>query len=147
MLMTAGDKNRGTCQVTGLTHERILVTQGMKVLVVADQPRARQSLKALLSTWPMAQTIWEATNGKEALAFVQESPPDLVLMDSHMPEMDGLEATRRIKAKWPEVKIILLSVHAEYMAVALDAGADAFVCKCEPPEVLLTALEQVVKDK
>ena len=123
------------------------MTQGVRVLVVDDQPRARQSLKALLGTWPIIKTIREAINGKEALALVEESPPDLILMDIHMPKMDGLEATRRIKAKWPQVKIIVLSVHTEHTAEALAAGADAFVCKCEPPESLLKALEQAVKDR
>jgi len=123
------------------------MTQGVRVLVVDDQPRARQSLKALLGTWPIIKTIREAINGQEALALVEESPPDLVLMDIRMPKMDGLEATRRIKAKWPQVKIIVLSVYTEHTAEALAAGADAFVCKCEPPESLLKALEQAVKDR
>ena len=122
------------------------MTQGVRVLVVDDQPRARQSLKALLATWPIIETIREAANGKEALALVEESPPDLALIDIRMPEMDGLEATRRIKAKWPQVKIIVLSVYTEHAAEALAAGADAFVCKCEPPEALLNALEQAVKE-
>jgi two-component system NarL family response regulator len=134
------------------------MVQGVRVLVVDDQRRARQSLKALLATWPRVETVQEATNGQEALARVQESPPDLILMDlrraktSALPKggdasVDGLEATRRIKAKWPQVKIIVLSLHAEHAAEALAAGADAFVCKCEPPEALLKALEQVVKDR
>jgi CheY-like chemotaxis protein len=127
--------------------ERILMAQGVRVLIVDDQPRARQSLKALLATWPIIQTIREAANGKEALALVEESLPDLVLMDIRMPKMDGLEATRRIKAKWPQVKIIVLSVYTEHTTEALAAGADAFVCKCEPPEALLKALEQAVKEK
>ena len=150
MLMVAGDtQSWGGTLGAGhhLTHERILVTQGVRVLIVDDQPRARQSLKALLGTWSIVKTIREAANGKEALALVEESPPDLALMDIRMPEMDGLEATRRIKAKWPQVKIIVLSVYAEHEAEALSAGADAFVCKCEPPEALLKALEQAIKDK
>ena len=129
-----------------LILERVLVTKGLRVLVVDDQPRARQSLKALLATWPIIGTIREAASGKEALTLVEESPPDLALIDIRMPEMDGLEATRRIKAKWRPVKIIVLSVYTERAAEALAAGADAFVCKCEPPEVLLDALEQAVKE-
>jgi len=132
------------------------MVQGVRVLVVDDQRRARQSLKALLATWPRVETVQEATNGQAALALVQESPPDLILMDlrraktSALPKrgdasVDGLEATRRIKAKWPQVKIIALSVHTELAAEALAAGADVFVCKCEPPEALLKALEQAVK--
>jgi two-component system NarL family response regulator len=134
------------------------MVQGVRVLVVDDQRRARQSLKALLATWPMVETVQEAANAQEALALVQESPPDLILMDlrraktSALPKggdasVDGLEATRRIRAKWPQVKIIVLSVHTERAAEALAAGADAFVCKCEPPEALLKALEQVTKDR
>jgi two-component system NarL family response regulator len=134
------------------------MVQGVRVLVVDDQRRARQSLKALLATWPMVETVQEAANAQEALALVQESPPDLILMDLRraktfaLPKgddasVDGLEATRRIRAKWPQVKIIVLSVHTERAAEALAAGADAFVCKCEPPEALLKALEQVTKDR
>jgi two-component system NarL family response regulator len=145
--------NRGA-----VMHERICMIQGVRVLIVDDQRRARQSLKALLGTWPMVETIQEAANGQEALALVQESPPDLILMDLHraktpaLPKgddasVDGLEATRRIRAKWPQVKIIVLSVHTERAAEARAAGADAFVCKCEPPEALLKALEQVTKDR
>ena len=151
MLIVIND--RGT-----VMHERTFMVQGVRVLVVDDQRRARQSLKALLATWPRVETVQEATNGQEALALVQESPPDLILMDlrraktSALPKggdasVDGLESTRRIKAKWPQVKIIVLSLHAERAAEALAAGADAFVCKCEPPEALLKALEQVVKDR
>jgi len=141
-----------------LMHERMFMVQGVRVLVVDDQRRARQSLKALLATWPRIETIQEAANGKEALALIEESPPDLVLMDLRRPKtsdlpkrygasVEGLEATRRIKAKWPQVKIITLSVHTEHAAGALAAGADVFVCKCEPPEALLKALEQAVKDR
>ena len=120
------------------------MTQGVRILVADDQPRARQSLKALLATWPLVTTIQEATNGQEALARVEESLPDLILMDIRMPGMDGLQATRRIKARWPQVLIIALSVYTEHMDEALSAGADAFVCKCEPPARLLAVLEQVM---
>jgi len=120
------------------------MTEGIRVLVVDDQLRARQSLKALLGTWPAIRAIREAANGKEALALIQESLPDVVLMDIRMPEMDGLEATRRIKARWPQVQVIVLSVYNEHMTEAAVVGADAFVCKCEPPEALLRALEQAM---
>jgi len=129
------------------------MTEGIRILIADDQPRARQSLKALLRTWPVIKTIREATNGQEALALIEESPPDVVLMGIRLPEMparahsasvDGLEATRRIKARWPEVQVIVLSVYNEHMTDALAAGASAFVCKCEPPKVLLKTLEQVM---
>jgi two-component system NarL family response regulator len=64
-----------------------------------------------------------------------------------MPEMDGLEATRLIKARWPQVKVIVLSMYADYMADALAAGADAFVSKGEPPERLLGTFTAVITKK
>lgn len=115
----------------------------VRILVVDDQPRARQGLKALLATWPPAQEVREAANGREALALVEESQPDLVLMDIRMPEMDGLEATRRIKARWPHVQVIVLSMYAEYADEALAAQADAYVCKGDPPEKLLATLAAI----
>ena len=119
----------------------------VRILVADDQPRARQSLKALLATWPLVEAVSEAANGKQALALVEEFSPDIVLMDIGMPEMDGLAATQCIKAKRPQVKIIILSAYSEDMATALAAGADAFVCRCEPPEKLLKALEKVLKEQ
>jgi DNA-binding NarL/FixJ family response regulator len=119
----------------------------MQILIVDDQPRARQSLKALLATWPQVKEIREAANGQEAVHLVEESRPDVVLMDVRMPEMDGLEVTRLIKARWPQVKVIVLSMYADYMADALAAGADAFVSKGEPPERLLATLSAVITKK
>jgi YesN/AraC family two-component response regulator len=120
------------------------MTSCVRVLVVDDQLRARQGLKALLATWPQLQEIREATNGKQALAIVEECQPDLVLMDVRMPEMDGLEATRRIKASWPNVLVVVLSMYPEYEPEATAAKADAFVCKGEPPEVLLDTLTVLI---
>jgi YesN/AraC family two-component response regulator len=116
------------------------MTSRVRVLVVDDQLRARQGLKALLATWPQLLEIKEAANGKQALAIVEEYKPDLVLMDVRMPEMDGLEATRRIKATWPRVLVVVLSMYTEYAAEAVAAQADAFVCKGEPPEKLIETL-------
>ena len=116
------------------------MTSRVRVLVVDDQIRARQGLKALLATWPQLKEIREATNGKQALALVEECQPDLVLMDVRMPDMDGLEATRRIKASWPHVLVVVLSMYTEYAAEAIAAQADAFVCKGEPPDKLLETL-------
>ena len=114
------------------------------VLIVDDQLRARQGLKALLATWPRLLEIREAANGKQALALVQEYQPDLVLMDVRMPEMDGLEATRQIKASWPNVLVVVLSMYPEYEPEATAAKADAFVCKGEPPQVLLDTLTVLI---
>jgi DNA-binding NarL/FixJ family response regulator len=65
-------------------------------------------------------------------------------MDARMPTMSGLQATRLIKAKWPQIKIIILSVLTEYQSLALAAGADAFSSKSDPPEKLLETLKDVL---
>lgn len=119
--------------------------QRAQVLVVDDQPRARSSMRALLATWPMAGTVREAANGREALSMVEAYQPDLILMDARMPEMDGLIATRLIKARWPQVRIVVLSMYGEYCEAALAAGADAFVSKVDSPDRLLAALATVMR--
>lgn len=115
----------------------------LRILIVDDLARARQSMKALLSTHPSVEALKEATNGREAIALVESWTPDAVLMDVRMAEMDGLQATRAIKARWPGMKIIVLSMYGDYEAQALEAGADAFVNKGEPPARLLQALDAV----
>jgi len=121
------------------------MSERIRVLVVDDQPRARQSLKVLLTTCPQVKEVKEAPLAREAIYLIQESPPDVVLMDVQMPEMDGLQATRLIKAKWPQVKVIVLTMYTEYAAEAQAAGADAFICKGEPPERLFATLEDVME--
>jgi len=117
----------------------------MHILIVDDQPRARKSLRALLSTWTHALEIREAGNGREAVQLVDQLQPDLVLMDVRMPEIDGLEATAQIKGRWPQVKVVILSMYAEHQDEALAAGADAFVGKGEAPETLLDLLSAIMQ--
>lgn len=119
----------------------------VKVLIVDDQPRARQSLRALLSTWPPAAEIREAVDGHDAIRLVQEMEPDIVLMDVRMPTMDGLQATRLIKARWSHIRVIVLTLHGEYEAEAKAAGADAFVGKADSVDQLLAALQTVTASR
>ncbi len=119
------------------------MTELIQALIVDDQPRARQSLKALLATCAQIGRVSEAANGQEAMRSVEECRPDLVLMDVRMPEMDGLEATRRIKAQWQDVKVVMLSMYGEYADEARAAGADAFVTKGESAERLLATISAV----
>jgi CheY-like chemotaxis protein len=114
----------------------------MRVLIVDDQARTRQSLHLLLNTVGSISNTQEASNGLEALEQVAVFQPDIVVMDARMPEMDGIEATRRIKSGWPQVKIILLSMYPEYREYVRPDFADAFVSKGEPPERLLEILAE-----
>ena len=114
--------------------------QRIRVLIADDRPRSRDGLRALLAIWPTVEVIGEATAGREAVQLVQERRPDVVLMDARMPVMDGLEATRLIKDRWPEVKVIVLTMYPSYRADALAAGTDAFLVKGCPPEELLKGI-------
>jgi YesN/AraC family two-component response regulator len=122
------------------------VQKPIRILIVDDQPRARKSLKALLSTWSAAGEMHEASNGRDAVQLVKEFQPDVVLMDIRMPEIDGLKATVQIKALRPEVRVILLSMYLEYQEEALSVGADAFVAKGDAPNALLGVLATIVEE-
>ncbi len=111
-----------------------------ELLIVDDQPRTRQSLRALLAASFYPDEILEAENGLDALAAVQTACPDLVILDAKMAVLDGIEATRRIKANFPHVKVLVLSLYPRYQDQALSAGADAFLTKDEQPERLLSVV-------
>ena len=116
----------------------------VRILIVDDQQRTRQGLKALLSTSLPETEIWEASDGAEALRLADDIRPQLVVMDIRMPEMDGLDATRGIKARWPEIKVLVLSLYEGRQEEARAAGADLFVSKGESPERLLCALSSLL---
>ena len=108
----------------------------VRVLIADDQAPTRQGLKALLTLCPRMDVVGEATNGREAVHLVAQHRPDVVLMDMQMPGMDGLEATRTIKGRWPQVKVIALTMYPGYQVEAVAAGVDAFLLKGSPTEVL-----------
>ena len=123
---------------TNKIHPNAESSSPIKILIVDDDMRTRKGLIALLetihltvtdTTYPRIELVGEAVNGLEALQMVETTNPDIVLMDVQMPEMDGLQATRKIKAKFPGTKIIILTVRSASRAAALEAGADAFLIK------------------
>ena len=116
----------------------------LRILIVDDQRRTRQSLKALLATKFQSMEILEAANGLEATRCAEEAQPQIVLMDARMPEMDGVEATRHIKAMAASTFVIVLSMYADYRAAAFAAGADEFVNKDESSERLLEAVTAAI---
>jgi DNA-binding NarL/FixJ family response regulator len=118
--------------------------QSVRVLIVDDQRPTRQGLRALLSLSPQVEVIGEAMDGQESVALVSEHHPDVVLMDVRMPVMDGLEATRRIKSQWPEIKVIALSMYPMYQAQAHAVGADIFLLKGCTAEELQAAIVAAV---
>ena len=105
------------------------VNRQIDVLIADDQVKARRGLKALLRFAPFIGMIWEAQDGEAAMKVVSEVRPDVVLMDIRMPVMDGLDATRRIKETWLEVKVIILTMYPYFERQAVAAGADCFLVK------------------
>jgi DNA-binding NarL/FixJ family response regulator len=116
----------------------------MRILIADDQKRTRHSLKALLATSLPKPEIWEAGSGAEAMRLAEDVQPHLIVMDVRMPEIDGLVATRGIKSRWPEIKVLVLSMYPGYREKARAAGADLFVSKGESPERLLIALSSLL---
>ncbi|MGA9348657.1 MAG: response regulator transcription factor [Anaerolineae bacterium] len=112
----------------------------VRVLIADDQRPTRQGLKALLALWPRVEVVGEAADGQESVALVAESHPDVVLMDIRMPVMDGLEATRRIKGQWPQIRVVGLSMYPAYQSKARAAGVDVFLLKGCTAEELQAAI-------
>jgi CheY-like chemotaxis protein len=102
-------------------------------------------MKALLGVWGYPDDLDEAVNGAEALRLVEEHQPDIILMDARLPGLSGLEATRIVKEKWPHITVIVLSVFTDYQPLASEAGADAFVSKSDPPDVLRKVVLQFLQ--
>ncbi|MGA2763580.1 MAG: response regulator transcription factor [Spirochaetia bacterium] len=112
----------------------------MRIIIADDRKHTRNGLRAVLVASLPGPQIWEATTGLEVVRLAEEVHPHLILMDIRMPEMDGLAATRSIKTSHPEIRILVLSLHAAASQDAMDAGADAFVSKGESPQRLLDAI-------
>jgi len=116
------------------------MNQRVRVLIADDQQPTRQGLKALLTHYPQVEVVGEATNGQEAVQLMAACQPNVVLMDMQMPVMDGLQATKRIKSHWPEVKVIGLTMYGKYKNEAFIAGVDTFLIKGCTVDVLLGAI-------
>jgi two-component system, NarL family, response regulator LiaR len=103
----------------------------IKILIADDHPLVRQALKNLVETQSDMRVVAQAENGAEAIKLVREFLPNVVIMDIGMPVMDGLEATRQIKAKFPKVAILVLTVHTdqEHIIGILKAGAAGYLTK------------------
>jgi DNA-binding NarL/FixJ family response regulator len=117
----------------------------IRVLVADDQSMVRAGFRMLLSGEEGIDVVAEASTGVEAVAKAARFDPTVVLMDIRMPELDGLEATRRILDADPVARILILTTFDldEYIYEALRAGASGFVLKDDPPEQLIAAIRTV----
>ncbi len=121
----------------------------IRIVLAEDHTILREGLRALLSADPKFQIVGEAADGREAVRSVEKLGPDLVMMDLSMPRMTGMDAIREIKKRYPETKVVALTVHKteEYLRTTLQAGADAYVLKDATHDELLMAIENVLEGK
>jgi len=107
------------------------VGNAISVLLVDDHPVVRQGLRAMLETDKRLRIVGEAENGEDALLKVEQHLPQVVLIDLHMPVMDGLTATRRIKEKHPQTSVVVLTLYDndQYVIEAVKAGAAGYLLK------------------
>ncbi|HXT90490.1 MAG TPA: response regulator transcription factor [Trebonia sp.] len=118
----------------------------IRVVAADDQRVVREGLALLLSLLPGVEVVGTAADGHEALALVAQERPDVVLMDLRMPGLDGVAATRRLRAEHPMVKVIVLTTYADDRSVvgALQAGADGYLTKDAGGDEIQQALERVL---
>jgi DNA-binding NarL/FixJ family response regulator len=116
-----------------------------RLAIVDDHELARESLQNMLSDEPDIEIVGEAANGREALLLCSRFRPDLILMDVRMPEMDGLAATKEVKQRYPEISVMMLTMHEnpDYLLEALKAGAAGYILKDAPQGEIIEAVRRV----
>ena len=119
----------------------------IKVLLAEDHTIVRKGLTSLLAAEADIEVVGEAEDGQEAVEKVEQLGPDVVLMDNTMPVLNGLEATRQIKKRFPEIKVLVLTMHTteEYIQQFLQAGASGYLIKKTAPKELVTAIHAVYR--
>ena len=117
-----------------------------RLLLADDHAIMRMAIRAILDKDPSLEVVGEAEDGLRALQLCRELRPDLVLMDVSMPVMDGMEATKKIKAEFPLTSVLVLTAHAEQalMMRALKAGAAGYVLKGDSPGDLLGSVREAL---
>lgn len=117
----------------------------IKILLADDHTILREGLKSLLSTEPDIEIIGEVSNGYDAIAVAGRIKPDIVLMDIGMPVMNGIEATKKLKEQYPEIKVLILTQYdsQEYLFTVLSAGASGYVLKRTASSELVWAIKTV----
>lgn len=121
------------------------MTDQINVLIIDDHPIVRSGLRSLLTAESDIEVVGEATDGKEGMEQTESLRPHVILMDISMPNLDGLEATRQIKSRFPDVQILVLSMHRsdEYFFEMLRAGASGYILKSARTSDLLEAIRVV----
>lgn len=117
----------------------------MRIFLVDDHMVVREGLKTLITAQPDMTVVGEADDGESALRQIPDCRPDVVIMDISMPELNGIQATERLKQLCPEVKVLVLSVHDDtsYLRQMLAVGAAGYVLKHTAADALIQAIRTV----
>jgi len=123
------------------------MTERIRILITDDHPVVRAGLQGMLASQPDFEIVGEATDGVEAVALAGRLLPQVILMDLSMPEMDGAEATRQIKAKHPNLHILILTTYESDADIlrAVEAGATGYLLKDAPREDLYRAVRAAAR--
>jgi DNA-binding NarL/FixJ family response regulator len=119
----------------------------LRILLADDHPIVRSGLAGMLADQPDLELVGEAGNGREAAELAERLTPDLVLMDLRMPELDGVEATRRIRALRPDARVLVLTTYDTDSDIlrAIEAGATGYILKDAPREELYRAIRAAAR--
>jgi len=117
----------------------------IKVLLVDDHALVRRGFRVMLEDDAEIEIAAEASDGEEAIALAAKVQPRVIVMDCALPKMDGMEATRRIKKQWPEIAVLMLSMHSEdtWVRLALESGANGYILKSAVDLDLADAIKRV----
>jgi len=119
----------------------------IRVLIADDHAIVRTGLRTLLKTEPTMELVGEATGGYEAIELVEKTRPDVLVLDLSMPDLDGIAVTRRTKSQFPEVQILILTIHADegLLREAMKAGASGYVLKRAAEAELISAIHIILR--
>lgn len=114
--------------------------KNISLLIVDDSHRARDALRAMLTTEKRLRVVGETEDGEQALRWIDQLRPDVVVADMKLRGLDGAQLTREIKRRWPEIRVVILTMDPGHEKAADLAGADAFLVKGTPPGSIVQAL-------
>ena len=121
----------------------------IRVLIVDDHAIVRAGLRALMKSEAGMELVGEAKNGEEAIRFSQELQPDVIVLDLNLPDLDGIQVTRRIKNEQPGIRILILTVHEDeaLLREAIRAGASGYIIKHAAENELISAIHSILMDE
>lgn len=119
----------------------------LRILLAEDHKTVREGVKLLVNAQPDMEVVGEADDGELALAQAEKLRPDIIIMDISMPRMNGLKATKKLRSKYPDIKLLTLSRHTDdgYLQQLVAAGANGYVLKQSAPNHLINAIREVAE--